>query len=172
MFGSGSKKSLVFVFALAVCFLFMQSAFAQSTAGITGTVSDATGATGSMTTTTLECLPPEPAWQLVYPQAGATGVPTSFGKVWAAVLGSGVAVIAQIPVFYARLIGSDGSVITSGQFSVTTASPPPGSATLPSGYTYATASVPSVAPSLSYNVQFADLSLTCLPPLILGAFST
>ena len=44
MFGSGSKKSLVFVFALAICFLFMQSAFAQSTAGITGTVTDATGA--------------------------------------------------------------------------------------------------------------------------------
>src|SRR5271165_657369 len=44
MFRSSSRKSLAFVFALAFCFLTMQSAFAQSTAAITGTVTDATGA--------------------------------------------------------------------------------------------------------------------------------
>ena len=48
-----SWRSLAFVFALALCFLCVQSAFGQSTAAITGTITDATGAVVPNATVTI-----------------------------------------------------------------------------------------------------------------------
>lgn len=150
---------------------FTVAAVAGGTATLT--VTDGAGDSGTADTTMPTCVPPEPAWDTVYPSPGATGV-SSPGSVWAAVVDNGDPVNSQMTNFYVRLLGSDGTSITSGQFTITSPPTPPGSKTLPPGYTYiyAKAAVSALSAHLTYQIQYLDEAHPCLPPLTLGSFST
>ncbi len=150
---------------------FVVTPIAGGTTTITAT--DSSGATGTATVNTFMCVPPEPAFQVVYPRGNATNVPTS-ASIWVAVIADGDPVNGEIPNFYPRLIANDGSAVTGTAFTITSNSPPAGSAMLPSGYvwTYATATMSALAAGKSYRLQIADPQYQCLPPLVLGSFST
>jgi hypothetical protein len=95
-------------------------------------------------------------------------------KLWIAVPDDGDPVNHEIPDFDVRFIGPDSNVVTSPPFVVTNDTPSPGSETLSAGYKYiyATASIPKLAPATAYTLQVVDSSKECLPPIILGTFSS
>lgn len=142
------------------------------------TVRDSGGNELSIPVTIRICVPPAPALWLVYPAPSATAVPVSFANVWSA-LETTDPLLAYVGEVQTRLIGSDGSTIRGGNFVKTNATPPPGSAIPPASaggftytYVYLTSPVAALKSGLNYSVQMTIPTETCLPPMILGKFST
>ncbi len=117
------------------------------------------------------CLPPSPAFAQVYPSSTSSGVRTDVGAIWLASPTNG-AYEDTITQYKIRLLASDNSIIETGPLALTNGPPPSGSAAI-SGYTvYSTASVPTLRAGLRYQVQIISMSFPCLPPVVVGSFST
>ncbi len=135
--------------------------------------SDVSGASTSVSVNTQICTPPSPELFLSYPASGATGVSTNLSEIWvAAYTNQGPIPISNIPAFSIRLIGSDGSIVQGADLSMTNSPPPPGSATSPGYDTYATSSVSGLKSGLTYQAQLTNSVYPCMPPVLLGSFST
>ncbi len=137
-------------------------------------VSDATGASGTLSVSTFICVPPAPPLDLVYPAYGSSNVPLSATNIWFGIYDTTNAVDATIPDYYVYLIASDGSTIQGQNLVLNTAAPPPGSTPPPSGYTftYYTSAISGLKAGLTYKVQLVDPKELCLPPDVPGSFST
>jgi hypothetical protein len=142
-------------------------------------VSDSAGDVALDVPVTIQtCEPPFPALFMVYPSNSATAVSPGIANLWAALLTTDP-FVSGISAFQTRLVGSDYSVIKGGNFALTTATPPPGSTIPPSsggGYTYTydylTSSVSGLKAGVTYQIQVTLATYTCVPPLMLGTFST
>ena len=142
------------------------------------TVRDGIGHFTSVPVTIDICVPPAPALWLVYPSPKATGVPASITAVWGAILTTDPG-LPNVGMAASRLIANDGSVVHGGNFAITSATPPPGSTIPPSnsgGYTYtydyATSAVSGLKSGVTYKVQMTVSGYSCLPPVMMGQFST
>lgn len=134
------------------------------------TVTDARGATAGVPVSEMMCLPPIPAVAQFYPPSGARGVSTGVGGIFVQTAASS-ALRDLMPNFYARLLGSDGSVAIGGRFE--SAVPPPlAGADASRRHAYWRASLPKLDPHVTYRVQFASAALRCLPPAFTGDFTT
>lgn len=143
------------------------------------TVNDSVGDVGLNVPVTIEtCEPPSPNLFLVYPSNAAPAVSPGIPSVWAAILTTDP-FASGISGFQTRLVGSDYSVINGGNSVVTSATPPPDSAIPPAsagGYTYTydylTSSLSGLKAGVSYQVQVTLPTYACIPPMMLGSFTT
>jgi len=135
------------------------------------TVADSSGAHSSISVSQETCAPPTPEFGEIYPQAGAKGVPATVGVVYMAEPSSDQ-LRPYVHEFYARLIGSDGSVINGSHFAVTKVAPPAGAATLPAGSVYVRAQVPRLRGNMEYRVSFPTSKQPCIPSQSTGSFAT
>ncbi|HTA40662.1 MAG TPA: hypothetical protein VK760_16385, partial [Candidatus Acidoferrales bacterium] len=135
------------------------------------TVRDPSGASTAMSVNQQTCVPPSPEFGQLYPKSGATHVARNIGIVYVSEP-SGDPLRPYVDRFYARLVGSDGSVVSGGNFHPTHAAPPAGSATPPPNSVLVRAVVPRLRPGITYRLLYPTKRQPCLPPLSTGSFST
>lgn len=134
---------------------------------------DRNGGSVTVSVSTQVCTPPSPETFLTYPSSGASGISSSITQVWIADPNSDPG-LSNLGAFAIRLVGSDGSSVQGANFTITQSQPPAGSAPPPSGptYTYATSSVSGLKAGLTYQAQLTNSAYPCMPPAVLGTFST
>lgn len=135
------------------------------------TVRDVSGAVTALSVNQQVCVPPTPEFGQLYPRSGATHVAPNVGVVYVAEA-SGDPMRPYIHQFYARLVGSDGSVISGSPFAATRATPPPGSATPPPSSIFVRAAIPKLRAGITYRLLYPTKRLPCIGPLSTGSFST
>jgi hypothetical protein len=135
------------------------------------TVRDASGATTAMSVNQQACVPPAPEFGQLYPRSGATHVATNIGVVYVSEP-SGDPMRAYVHQFYARLVGSDESVVSGGPYTKTRATPPPGSAPLPPSSILVRAVIPKLRAGITYRLLYPTKRRPCIGPLTATSFST
>lgn len=135
------------------------------------TVGDASGATTAMSVNQPACVPPTPEFGQLFPRSGATNVAVKVGVVYVSEP-SGDPLRPYIHQFYARLVGSDGSVVSGSRFSLTRATPPPASAPPPPSSILVRAAIPKLRAGITYRLLYPTKRQPCIGPLSTGSFST
>ena len=103
---------------------------------------------------------------LLYPQPGATKVPTSIGIIILANIG---------PLGGSVTLMTTGSTVAAGSFSSAPSPLPSGAATPQPGATAQAASIPTLFAGSTYTVNFAgnpQQGSSCVPPQVGGALGT
>jgi hypothetical protein len=135
------------------------------------TVRDASGATTALSVNQQPCVPPTPEFGQIYPRSGATNVPRNAGVVYVAEPSSDP-LRPYVHQFYARLVGSDGSVADGRNFQMTRATPPPGSAPEPPSSVLVRAAIPILRSGVTYRLLYPTKRQPCIGPLSTGSFTT
>lgn len=135
------------------------------------TVRDASGAVTALSVNQQACVPPSPEFVQLYPRPGAVRVATNAGQVYVGEP-SGDPLRPYVRQFYARLVGSDGSVVSGSAFHATRTPPPPGAATLPPGSIFVRAAIPRLRGGITYRLMYPSKRQPCLGPLSTGSFGT
>jgi hypothetical protein len=135
------------------------------------TVRDLRGAAAALSVNQQTCVPPTPEFGQLYPSSGATHVSRNLGVVYVSEP-SGDPLRPYVHQFYARLVGSDGSVVSGGPFHETRVAPPPGTATPSPNAVFVRAAIPSLRAGITYRLLYPAKRQPCLPPLSAGSFST
>lgn len=135
------------------------------------TVRDASGAVTALPVNQQTCVPPTPEFGQLYPRSGATNVATNIGVVYVSEP-SGDPMRPYIHQYYARLVGSDGSVVIGSAYRATTVPPPPGSATPPPSSIFVRATIPRLRSGITYRLLYPTKRSPCIGPLTTGSFST
>jgi hypothetical protein len=135
------------------------------------TVRDAAGAATAMSVNQEVCVPPTPQFGQIYPRSGATNVPRNAGVVYVSEPSSDP-LRPYVRQFYARLVGSDGSIAVGGNFHMTGASPPPGSATEPPSSVLVRAAIPKLRSGITYRLLYPTKRQPCIGALSTGSFTT
>jgi hypothetical protein len=135
------------------------------------TVGDVSGAATALPVNQQACVPPAPEIGQIYPPSGASNVSPRIGFVYVSEPSSDP-LRPYAHQFYARLVGSDGSVASGNRFSATRATPPPGSATLPTGSILLRSAIPALRRGITYRILYPTRRMPCLGPLSAGLFTT
>jgi hypothetical protein len=135
------------------------------------TVGDTSGAVTAMSVNQQPCVPPSPEFGPLYPRSGATNVAFNIGVVYVSEQ-SGDPLRPYIHQFYARLVGSDQSVVSGGPYTLTRATPPPGSGTLPPSSIVVRAVIPKLRRGITYRLLYPTKRQPCIGALSTGLFST
>jgi hypothetical protein len=135
------------------------------------TVRDSSGATTALSVNQQACTAPRPQFVQIYPQPGATNVSLNPGFVYVAEP-AGDPSRPQAHNFYARLIGSDGSVVSGGDFRATKEAPPAASAPPPPSSILMRAGVTKLRSGITYRLLYPTTRQPCIAPFSTGSFST
>ena len=135
------------------------------------TVRDASGAITAMSVNQQACVPPTPQFGQLYPKSGRTHVAPNIGVVYVSEP-SGDPMRPYIHQFYARLVGSDGSVLSGGAFEMTRATPPAGGAAPPPNSILVRAAIPKLRSGVTYRLLYPTKRQPCIGPIATGSFST